>query len=335
MEWLTNYSPVPKDFWTGRVDDINDPDSYRWHQRVKIFNLRDIKSLAIDSQKKAFCIIGFSCDKGVEKNLGRTGTALGPFSIRKELANLPDIFGEDTLLFDAGNIHCLDGNLENAQLALSQITKIILDLGIMPIVLGGGHEIAFGHYNGLKNHLNNKSKKDIGIINFDAHFDLRPYENGASSGTMFRQIADQCKTDKSQFSYFALGIQRYGNTKSLFKIADELKADYILAKDIYDANWGNITRKIDAFTEKHNNIYMTICTDVFSSAVAPGVSAPQPFGLNPDITMRLIKHVIRTKKVISFDIAEVSPRFDDDNQTAKLASVLIYGIINTILHDDI
>ena len=337
MEWFTNYSPIPKDFWTGRVDDIKDPDSYRWHQKVELLNLRDINVDLNLKEQKAFCIVGFSCDKGVENNLGRTGTALGPFSIRKELANLPDIFGSDARLFDAGNIHCLDGNLENVQRALSQITKNILDLGIMPIVLGGGHEIAFGHYNGIKSHLDKDLKVSLnnpGIINFDAHFDLRPYENGATSGTMFRQIADQCSADGREFSYFAMGIQRYGNTKSLFKIADTLKAEYILAKDIYEANWGNITGKLDLFIEKHKHIYLTVCSDVFSSAFAPGVSAPQPFGLNPDIVMRIMKYIIRTKKVISLDIAEVSPRFDEDNQTAKLASVLIYGLLNTILHDD-
>ena len=36
---------------------------------------------------------------------------------------------------------------------------------------------------------------DMGIINFDAHFDLRPYDNGPSSGSMFRQIADIYKKE--------------------------------------------------------------------------------------------------------------------------------------------
>ncbi len=45
-----------------------------------------------------------------------------------------------------------------------------------PIVLGGGHEIAFGHYCGIKDYNASIDRKDkLGIINFDAHFDLRPY----------------------------------------------------------------------------------------------------------------------------------------------------------------
>jgi len=69
---------------------------------------------------------------------------------------------------------------------------------------------------------------------------------------------------------------------------------------------------------------------VFNSAYAPGVSAPQPFGLDPETVLIFIKHAFKTNKVIGLDIAEVSPRFDHDNNTAKLAAVIIYAIINVL-----
>ena len=84
---------------------------------------------------------------------------------------------------------------------------------------------------------------------------------------------------------------------------------------------------IEYFIEQHNHLYVTICSDVFNSAYAPGVSAPQPFGLDPETVLKFIKYVFRSNKVIAFDIAEVSPRFDHDNNTAKLAAVIIYAII--------
>jgi formiminoglutamase len=69
--------------------------------------------------------------------------------------------------------------MEVQQKSLEKAVEKILDFDLFPLVLGGGHEIALGHYNGL---LNSKLKEDqnpkIGIINFDAHFDLRPYSNG-------------------------------------------------------------------------------------------------------------------------------------------------------------
>jgi formiminoglutamase len=75
---------------------------------------------------------------------------------------------------------------------------------------------------------------------------------------------------------------------------------------------------------------MTICTDVFSSAYAPGVSAPQPFGIHPKSGRELIRHIAATGKTVSFDIAEVSPRYDSGNITSKLAAILIYELIDNL-----
>ena len=62
------------------------------------------------------------------------------------------------------------------------------------IVIGGGHETAWGHFQGLAH-----PNKDIAILNFDAHFDLRPLINGqlGSSGTPFRQIHNFLTTNNN------------------------------------------------------------------------------------------------------------------------------------------
>ncbi len=77
---------------------------------------------------------------------------------------------------------------------------------------------------------------------------------------------------------------------------------------------------------------MTICADVFSSAYAPGVSAAQSLGLDPERVLKLLKYILKSEKVISFDICEVSPRFDLDNTTADLASVVIFSLVSTLCH---
>ena len=170
-------------------------------------------------------------------------------------------------------------------------------------------------------------KPKIGIINFDAHFDIRPYDNGGSSGTMFRQIADICSEKEIDYSYMCLGIQKYGNTVDLFNTADKMGVNYILADDISDNENQYVFERLDRFIESQQHIYITICADVFAAAFAPGVSAPQPLGLAPEKVIKYIKHILESKKVISFDIAEVSPRFDRDGITARLASVIIFEVI--------
>lgn len=323
-----NYSNPSKSFWLGRVDDSNDPDSFRMHQIVQLIDLTKIDLIGLDSSKLNICFLGFNSDEGVIRNHGREGAKQGSRYIRKEFANLPVTFGEQVAIYDAGDIECVDGNLEEAQEQLQKATKIILNHKLFPIVLGGGHELALGHYNGIVDHL--VDSKNLGIINFDAHFDLRPYTKGGSSGTMFAQIADACKAQSREFSYMCLGVQASSNTISLFKKADELGVKYIMGKDFIEPNFPSITSTIDEFIGKHDYIYFTLCSDVINASFAPGVSAIQPFGMNAEVVLSFIKYIFKSKKVVSFDVAEVSPRFDHDNQTAKLVAIILFAIINVL-----
>ena len=324
------YEAPSGEVWHGRVDDPNDLDSYRWHQLMQFLDLRrPIKKV----EKQTFCFLGFKSDEGVKRNLGRPGAKFGPDNIRKQLANLPSYFNFDVNLFDAGDVVC-ENDLEKSQRVLSSAVYKILKAGMFPVLLGGGHEIAFGHYLGLYKFFKEKDGTYPAIVNLDAHFDLRPYHNGVSSGTMFHQIADMNIVNKEKFKYLVAGIQQSANTKSLFNRADRLGGKYILCKDIRNNPIEESLEKVSKFI-KNENVYLTICSDVFSSAVAPGVSAPQPFGMFPETGIKFIKHIVRNGNLVSFDIAEIAPRFDDDEQTAKLASVLIFSLLNTLYKSDV
>ena len=324
------YSVVDQSLWDGRIDSESDYDSFRWHQWIKFLDLAN-ENLEAYQGKLGFAFLGFECDMGVNLNKGRTGAAKGPRSIRKELANFPCQFPKEVALFDAGNISCEGLDLDQAQDALAQAVSKILSLNLFPILLGGGHEIAFGHYKGILDHvMNNEDKQNIGIVNFDAHFDLRPYPKGGTSGTMFRQIADLSEENDLDFSYFCVGIQKHANTVNLFDTADKLGVEYIFAKDMINMDSYAMIERLDDFLQEQDHIYVTLCSDVFSSAFAPGVSAPQALGLDPENVLILLKYLLRSKKTISFDIAEVSPRFDLDNTTANLASVFIFTVVHTL-----
>ena len=328
MTELTHYTPSDTARWTGRVDDFEDRDAFRWHQVIECLDLSaPVDQLALQTPR-GFCLLGYCCDHGVELNLGRTGAARGPEAIRTQLANLPVNFPETVRLFDGGDIHCRDGDLESAQRALAEAVGRVFSSGLFPVVLGGGHDVAFGHYLGITRQLS--SSKRLGILNFDAHLDLRPLRPAATSGTMFTQIAAECRERGTDFSYFCIGTQKSANTVSLFRIAEELGVETVFAKDMDDADLEPVRQKINAFLAGNDAIYVTICADVFSSAFAPGVSAPQPFGLHPGTILLLLKHVLASGKVVSFDFAEVSPRFDSDDNTAKLAAVFVYALVNTL-----
>lgn len=268
-------------------------------------------------------LLGFCSDEGVRRNNGRPGAVEGPQAIRKFLQNHQNVF-------DYGDVVCKNQNLEAAHTELAQaVIKIFAD-NRFPILFGGGHEVAYGHFLGLwdakMSHFLSKKIQKIGIINFDAHFDMRPYDNGANSGTSFLQIADHLKSRGEKFSYLILGIQQTSNKEFLFTTAKKYGVAYLESQEINVNPLEKTYLKLDDFISKQDAIYLTFCLDVFPKTVAPGVSCPNPFGLDPQKAFALFEHILKSNKVLSFDVAELAPKFDLENQTAKIAARLIEKI---------
>lgn len=303
--------------WDGRFDG-DTPEHRRFFQ-------------IINQQAQAdFTLLGFASDEGVRRNKGRLGAKNGPDHIRSQLASMPvhRVF----TLNDAGDVACDDGDLETAQKKLSEKISQSLAAKSLPIVLGGGHEIAFGSFQGAFNHLlATKENFQLGIINFDAHFDLRKAEV-VTSGTPFLNAANLCKTHNIDFNYLCLGIAEHGNTRVLFDTADRLNVTYIQDRELSSpAKIAIALQKLKAFIDRVDYLYITVDLDVFPAAIAPGVSAPAAKGMPLEVFESLFETIIASKKVILLDIAECNPQFDIDNHTAKLAALIVYQYINNHL----
>lgn len=319
------YRPSEKNTWQGRIDHNEGKLGNRWHQKIQLIDLSKEVLPELKKLEKGIVIVGFKCDEGVRRNKGRTGSKDGPDSLRKACCNHADHVHPDIKLFDGGDIICEDGDLESAQKELQNIISTIRLKGYFSIVFGGGHEVAFPHFIGLFDAI--PKDKSIGIINFDAHFDLRKPEQIASSGTPFYQISEICKEHHKSFNYLCIGIQESANTKALFERAKDLEVAYILAHELKQSNSFDHINHIKRFIAKVDYVYLTICLDVFDISFAPGVSAPSAFGMQPWIAMELIKEIIASKKLISADLAELNPSLDLDSKTSKLAAKLAYEII--------
>ncbi|MFD1204921.1 formimidoylglutamase [Sporosarcina contaminans] len=306
--------------WTGRIDDADDRASFRYHQIVELAPLDQLKHC-----NETCAIIGFSCEEGVRRNKGRLGAAKAPDALRTELAKLPWKFPESKKLLDTGTISCTDGDMETAQQNLGHAVSTILSSGATPIILGGGHETAYGHYLGIRDAFGQNAS--IGIVNIDAHFDLRPYDEQPSSGTMFRQILEH----DEHANYFVAGIQRFGNTQELFDRADKLGVLYEYEDRMTDSNLDNVLTTLEEFIEQQDAVLLTLCTDVVNAAFAPGVSAPSPFGLSPLIVRTIIRKVAGHPKTVSFDISEVNPAVDENGRTQKLGAYFVNEAIASFM----
>ncbi|WP_338691506.1 formimidoylglutamase [Neisseria leonii] len=301
--------------WQGRFDG-SAPAHRRFYQ-------------AVSRQERAdFTLFGFACDEGVRRNGGRTGAADAPDAIRRQLANFA--LHQDWRISDWGNVGCTDGDLAAAQQQLAVQIGTALARKSVPVIFGGGHEVAYAGFHALFAHVQNEPAPGrIGIINIDAHFDLRRTDI-PSSGTPFFQAARTLHRAGREFHYLCLGIARHSNTAALFETADELGCRYFFDTDIHRAAAARLSAEIERFAASVEHLYLSIDLDAFPAALAPGVSAPAARGIDLATTEILLEQICRSGKVRLFDIAECNPHFDTDNRTARLAAYLTYQLIGHI-----
>lgn len=316
---LKNYILPNSKNWNGRASS----DQLYIHEKIKCTSVADFSA---HTSHKSFALLGYASDAGVSRNQGRIGASMGPDAIRQQLGKMPNHLSSGVDLFDLGNLTCTQGNLEAIQEQLTKTVALIKKRNTLPIVLGGGHDLAYGHYKGLANQ--EREGKSIGIINFDAHFDFRPNTLGNNSGTPFYQLAIEQNEKKEAFKYLALGIRNDANTKDLYEFAEAHHAFYV-QREYFSLHFlEHVQLRLMQFMEDVDYLYTTIDLDGFSSAYAPGVSAASPMGFSPDIVLECLKLILESGKLAGLDVVELNPLYDLDGQTAKLAASLVHYVIH-------
>ena len=305
------YKEINPAIWQGRIDDTANFSAFRYHQVMECSSL--VKRCDIG-------IIGFMCDEGVQRNQGRAGAKNAPLALRQQLSSIPWQASNQTII-DFGDIICEDIEMELAQKELGEKVANILTTG-NAIILGGGHETVYGQYLGVRQAVGPTAS--IGLLNIDAHFDLRPYDKQPTSGTMFRQILDE----DHNTSYFVCGIQQYSNTTALFQLAQQYNVTYFLDEQLESADF---KRNLRQFMRTHDVLLVSLCMDVLNAAEAPGVSAPSPFGLSAKEVRDLLRQIMIHPKATSFSICEISPLLDTNYQTVKLGAAFINEAIMSSL----
>lgn len=315
----------PANPWHGRVDALDGAAGRRWHQVV----------CALDGATQAGVVLcGFASDAGVRRNHGRPGAAEGPRTLRKYLANLAWHGADGQGLYDAGDVDVAGDGLEAAQSEYAGRVADALRAGHRTIGLGGGHEIAWASYQALASALAGDARlQRVGVVNFDAHFDLRQCEAAGvgSSGTPFLQIAEARSAAGHAFSYLCLGISETANTKALFDRAESLGVRYVTDVEV---ELPRADESLRDFVAENDAIYCTFCLDVLPPAVAPGVSAPSGLGMPLPRAIALLRLLVAAcrrdggpDKLVLADVAEYSPPHDaPDGRTGRTAARIVYEL---------
>ncbi|MDQ8703853.1 formimidoylglutamase [Streptomyces sp. LHD-70] len=303
--------------WHGRDDGPGDAH-LRWHHVVTA------DSGGPGPWDAAF--VGFRSDEGVRRNKGRQGAANGPRELRAALASMA--LPAPLTALDAGDVEVADGDLESGHRRLGEAVTALLDSGSPVIVLGGGHEVAYGTYLGLRDCGVVRSGGRLAVLNLDAHFDLRD-DVRPSSGTPFLQMARGEEELGRRLNYQVLGVSQPSNTEHLFRTADALGVRYLADTECGLLDVAKVDAFTDAFVDGGDVLHLSIDLDVLPAAVAPGVSAPAAHGVQMEIVERVCARIAASGKPLVVDVAELNPDLDVDHRTARAGARLVHRILTT------
>jgi formiminoglutamase len=273
-------------------------------------------------------LIGFPQDEGVRRNGGRVGAAEAPREIRRWLYRLVpwDCWTNADLTalgpLDLGNVR-IDGGLEGTQAALSEVVGAVLRGGAVPVILGGGHETAYGHYLGYV-----AAGLPVGIVNVDAHLDVRPLIDGRGhSGSPFRQAMEHPTHPLPRERYTCLGLRAEFTSRAHIDYVRErggvVQPDTGSRTDL----GGLLSQAEGAYARAGCRTYVSVDLDVVRLGEAPGVSAPNIGGVRVKDVCDVARQAGRAPNVASIDLVEVNPRHDRDGQTARLAALLVWTFL--------
>ncbi|WP_299017929.1 arginase family protein [uncultured Photobacterium sp.] len=287
-----------------------------------------------DQRERGAVLLGMASDLSIGFNHGCFGAKEGPHSIRRMITAMKPLC--PLPFYDAGVIEesAVD-SFDEMVAGQYEKLKAALQLGHFPVMLGGGHEIAIGSYKALSDtvhqaandwegvaQLPNACACRVGIINFDACFELRPTLL-PRTGSAFHTVASYCRDRHREFNYLGLGICDHVNSQAAFHYAKSLGAEWLLDRQMTMRNRKQIQVTIEAFLSRVDHIHLSIDLSVFSSAVAEGVNMSRVYGVSLSVVELALKQILTSGKVRILDIAELSPEYDYQNQTAKLATKLI------------
>ena len=205
--------------------------------------------------------------------------------------------------------------------ALAQIAKIndgIISQKLFPLVLGGEHSITPGCILPFV-----KKYKNLCLLHFDAHADLRESYNGNkfSHASAIKRCLDYKNVNIISFGIRNISLKEINYVKKNNK-----RIKIFWAKDKDKWNLSLFTKLI-----KNKKVYLTFDVDGFDSSLMPATGTPEPGGMFWDETIKIIKIASKNSEIVGADINELAPikGFNTYNfLVAKLAyKILAYKFI--------
>lgn len=254
-------------------------------------------------------ILGLPDDLGVRLNNGRPGAKDGPRAFREALARygVAEPHGWAwPKVFDAGDVTPAPGAdsaaLTETHRRITEATAAILDLGLFPIAIGGGHDLTFPFVRAVIR----KFGRLEGVY-YDAHLDVR---ETIGSGMPFRRLIEECGVPR----VCNLGLDECANADPYVRW--------------FSAHGGErCDGLLPSLDSTSDGCFGSFDLDVIDMSAAPGVSAPNPQGWTANMASVAVHEAGRLLPLRCFDFMELNPAHDEGGRTARLAAHLFLSLL--------
>lgn len=191
---------------------------------------------------------------------------------------------------------------------------LTLKHGKIPVLLGGEHTVTWGGVQGVM-----KSDKPFGVVQFDAHGDLRSSYEGStySHACVMHHVA------AAGIPIVQIGIRALSH--------EDLSARKKYGITAYDAEqlYENGTPSALLPDDFPKRVYLTFDIDALDPSIMPATGTPEPGGLMWHTSMQLIKQLAETAHIIGFDVVEFAP-IEKMHAYDFTAARLVYNIMGYI-----
>lgn len=250
------------------------------------------------------------------------GTAMGPEAIidaSRYLERYDDELNQET--FKMG-IHTMEplavGDLSSEDMVqrLYTQTSELLRAGKFPVIIGGEHSITIGAVKAFKD-----VYPDLSVLQLDAHSDMRDELLGSklNHGCVARRISEICPVVQT-------GVRSMSKEeKDFLSSPANTRVKSINVYDILESPlWKD--RVVDGLS---GNVYISIDLDVLDPALVPSTGTPEPGGLGWYELLDLLRNVVKSKRIVGFDIMELCP-IKGNVAPDFLAAKLLYRLLGYI-----
>ncbi|MCB2378985.1 formimidoylglutamase [Hymenobacter sp. BT635] len=291
--------------------------------------LRELIRPAAELPEADLCLVGLPLDFGTVLEGGRAGAVHAPDAMRRELRRYHKTYNLEhnvdlsaLRIADAGNLSLADPshtiNHDTIRRRLGELSRQYPRV----VVLGGSHDGTYSTVRGLSDATGGQP---VGGINLDAHADVKDRPDLISSGTPFGKLLREKVLAGPRFT--ELGLHSNLNTKEDVDFLHQQQATIVPLAHVQQDGMPLFMERALHRAAATGPAFVSFDIDGCAEAYAPAVSAPSADGFTPRQAVEAAFLAGRHAGVRLFEVVELNPVFDRDNQTARLAATIITAFI--------